>query len=400
MRWTVSVDRGVLSLWILLSSASAALAVQFPESGAADGYDVAAYVWPAYHPEPRWAELDIFRAGFGEWQNVWEATPKWEGHRQPMVPLWGYESDSDPRAVARKIDAAVAHGVNVFIYDWYWYGGRPFLEEALDKGFLGASNNEKMKFFIMWANHHVTNLWDNRVGAKDWKKPIWTAHVGEDEFRVIGRRWIEQYFKRPNYYRYDGKPVLMIYELSRFIEGVGGLEQTRRALAGLRADCKAAGLGGLHVMICDAKVNPRSTVAYLNVDSASIYNFVQWASAEGDPEYTQWAMAAEKRFDTAREALGVSNYFAHASVGWDPNPRYPKDVRVGAVRDATPAKFEESLRRVKAWTDAHTPVGKRKLITVNAWNEWTEGSCLEPDAHWKFGYLEAIRNVFCPRSGN
>ena len=31
------------------------------------GYDVAAYVCPAYQPEPRWAELGIFAAGKGEW---------------------------------------------------------------------------------------------------------------------------------------------------------------------------------------------------------------------------------------------------------------------------------------------------------------------------------------------
>ena len=58
----------------------------------ASEYDVAAYVWPAYQPEPRWAELGIFKAGKGEWQNVWEAVPKWKGHRQPLVPLWGYEN--------------------------------------------------------------------------------------------------------------------------------------------------------------------------------------------------------------------------------------------------------------------------------------------------------------------
>ncbi|MBL8995486.1 MAG: glycoside hydrolase family 99-like domain-containing protein, partial [Spirochaetia bacterium] len=30
----------------------------------------------------------------------------------------------------------------------------------------------------------------------------------------------------------------------------------------------------------------------------------------------------------------------------------------------------------------------------NAWNEWTEGSYLEPDTKNKMGYLEAIRDVF------
>lgn len=71
-------------------------------SGAfASEYDVAAYVWPAYQPEPRWAELGIFGEGIGEWQNVKEAVPKWDGHCQPLVPLWGYENEADPKVVEK-----------------------------------------------------------------------------------------------------------------------------------------------------------------------------------------------------------------------------------------------------------------------------------------------------------
>ena len=38
--------------------------------------------------------------------------------------------------------------------------------------------------------------------------------------------------------------------------------------------------------------------------------------------------------------------------------------------------------------------GRPKLVTVNAWNEWTEDSYLEPDAVFGFGYLDAVRRVF------
>ena len=218
-------------------------------------YDIAAFVWPAYQPEPRWAELGIFKAGKGEWQSVWEARPKWEGHEQPRKPLWGYENEADPKVVEKKIDAAVSHGVNVFIYDWYWYGGRPFLEDALNKGFLGAPNNGKMKFFIMWANHHVSRLWDNKAADKKWNEPIWRAWADAAEFRKISRRWIEMYFSRPNYYRIGGKPVLMIYEIATFIQGIGGMDKAAEALSAFRKDCEAAGLGGVHLMVCAYKLD-------------------------------------------------------------------------------------------------------------------------------------------------
>ena len=61
----------------------------------AQGYDVAAIVWPAYQPEPRWAELGIFGDGKGEWQNVYEC-------KACAKPLWGYENEADPMVVARR----------------------------------------------------------------------------------------------------------------------------------------------------------------------------------------------------------------------------------------------------------------------------------------------------------
>ena len=88
------------------STAAGAIAAQ---------YDVAAYVWPAFQPDPRWAELGIFKDGRGEWQNLYEAEKRYTDDYQGVKPLWGYEDESDPIVVARKIAEATAPGVNVFI---------------------------------------------------------------------------------------------------------------------------------------------------------------------------------------------------------------------------------------------------------------------------------------------
>ena len=368
------------------------LALEAAAAGAAD-YDVAAYVWPAYQPEPRWAELGIFSAGKGEWQNVWEARPKWPGHDQPRKPLWGYENEADPAVVAKKIDAAVAHGVNVFIYDWYWYGGRPFLEDGLDKGFLGAPNSGKMRFFVMWANHNVTKLWDNRVADKEPSRPVWPGAVSEKEFPTLVRRWIGRYFTRPNYYRIDGRPVLMIYEVKTFVAGVGGRAAARRSLDFLRRACVEAGLGGVYLMACDYGVTA-ADLDGLGFEGATIYNFIHWARPKPLMDYAPWAEKAQARQDCAAAELGVPDYFAHVSVGWDTNPRYPEGAVRETVTNATPAAFAVALERAKAWTDAHARPGRPKLVTVNSWNEWTEGSYLEPDERFGFGHLDAIRRTF------
>ena len=54
-------------------------------SGQTGTYDVAAFVWPSYHPDDR-AKI-FWPDGIGEWQTVISNKPKFEGHEQPRYPL-------------------------------------------------------------------------------------------------------------------------------------------------------------------------------------------------------------------------------------------------------------------------------------------------------------------------
>ena len=55
--------------------------------------------------------------------------------------------------------------------------------------------------------------------------------------------------------------------------------------------------------------------------------------------------------------------------------------------------LQKELEVTKAYLDLH-PELKAPLITINSWNEWTEGSYLEPDDLNGYGYLEAVKKVF------
>ena len=102
-------------------------------------YDIAAFIWPAYTgKEPR---TKIFWPGdIGEWQTVRDSVIDYPeaNYHWDRKPLWGYKDEADPEGMEFQIEEATKHGVNVFIYDWYWYERRPFLEQCLDDGFLKA----------------------------------------------------------------------------------------------------------------------------------------------------------------------------------------------------------------------------------------------------------------------
>lgn len=375
----------------------AAVVFSLATSVSAVAYDVAAYIWPAYHPDPRWAELGIFKDGKGEWQNLYESTKRYADDYQGVKPLWGYEDESDPMVVARKIDAATAAGINIFIYDWYWYGGRPFLQDALEQGFLRAPNNGRMKFFIMYANHDVNGLWNNKLGGEAKKKVIWPARISDNDWEKIVGHWIKVYFACPNYYAIKGCPVVMLYDTDLFVEW-DGLDKAKERFAYLRAEAKKAGYPGVHIM---ALANFKS-VQHLGVDSLTLYNWLYetWDRVNDvslpQLTYRQWGEMAMENQDKAKAFASSfgAKYFPNITVGWDTNARYPASDTRNMVHGSNPSDFGSFARRVKDWADANISAGDPKLITINSWNEWTEGTYLEPDSVFGYGYLNALWRVF------
>ena len=113
---------------------------------------------------PRSAERRPARAGLdGVGPGQGRQAP-FDKHAQPKVPKWGYEDESDPAVMARKIDAAADHRIDTLLFDWYWYDG-PFLNAALDKGFLQAANNNRLQFALMWANHDWLDIHPAKLTA-------------------------------------------------------------------------------------------------------------------------------------------------------------------------------------------------------------------------------------------
>ena len=363
-------------------------------------YDIAAYIWPAYTgTEPRthmfWPEKN------GEWQTVRAAKAKFDGHHWPRKPLWGYVDEADPYIMEMEINAAADHGVNVFIYDWYWYDRRPFLEQCLNNGYLKAKNNDRVKFYLMWANHDAINLWDYRL-SDDNDTVIWSGKANRDEFVRLSDRLIKKYFKLPNYYCIDGKPVFQIYDIANFINGLGGLEQAGEALLDFRKRAADMGLNGLWLQLTlwgdtalnlsgvdsSAKPSIKEVADTLSFDGMTHYQYVHFANVTQD--YANVMPEVLKEWERVDKTYDIP-YFPHISLGWDNNPRH-KRLRPEIMTNCTPEEIAKGFEAAKSFADRHPK--QAPLITVNSWNEWTETSYLQPDDLYGYGYLEMVKKVF------
>lgn len=371
------------------------------------------YYFPNYHHDPQ-NEL-VHGPGWNEWELVKRAEPRYPGHRQPRIPLWGYADEADPQVMAKKIDVAADHGINAFIFDWYWYDQGPFLQAGLDNGFLGAVNNHRLKFALMWANHdwidiHPARLHECRTG--DYRL-LFPGTFTRQTFETAVDTIIERYFKHPSYWKIAGVPYFSIYDLSSLVRSFGNVHKTEDALATFRQKTRAAGFPDLHlnqvlwntaVLPGESAVrDPNEMLKTLGFDSFTSYVWIHHVPLDSFPE-TDYMLVFQKYMEYWQKVEAEIDlpYYPNLTMGWDSSPRTTQsDIFINAgypftpcLKNNTPENFKQALQQIKERMDTEDRPG---IVTINAWNEWTEGSYLEPDTVYKLGYLEAIRDIFSPK---
>lgn len=390
----------------------AALAILDPlhgggETNARHDITVASYYFGNYHPGDPRNEANKGH-GWSEWELVKAAKPRFPGHQQPKVPAWGYVDESDTVVMAKKIDAAADHGIDAFIFDWYCYNDGPFLNRPIDNGFLNAKNNNRIKFAFMWANHDWKELHPYRRGTP--ARILYPGVVTPENFGKICDHLIKDYFQHPSYWKIDGKPYFSFYDLTKLIENFGSVPATRAALDQFRDKAKAAGLPGLHLNAVvwgkailpgeKTPVDAKQLVRDLAFDSVTSYVWIHHVSLPDQiTDYNKVREGYFQYWDKARGMFDVP-YFPNVTMGWDPSPRADQRYPYGnsgypftnTIGNNTPENFQHALELTKERILAQ-PGGPR-ILNINCWNEWTEGSYLEPDAIHGMKYLDAVKSVF------
>jgi len=242
------------------------------------------------------------------------------------------------------------------------------------------------------------------------------GEVSRETFDRLTDHVIELYFSHPSYWKINGCPYMSVYQMMTLVKGLGGEGPASEAIAAFREKVKAAGFPDLHFASCAAdreilygdmqigeekipSINP--FLKKMGINSVATYVWVHYAALPDFPT-TPYARVLEDAERMWRDRDGTYDvpYHPDVTMGWDVSPRacqsdvydnsgYP----YGPIMDGnTPEAFKAALERAKAFVDQQAH-GQR-VVNINAWNEWNEGSYIEPDTVDGMGYLEAIRDVF------
>ena len=360
-----------------------------PDRAAVEAF---AYYLPQFYPielnSAWWGE------GFTEWVSVVRAHRGWRSPSGTVLTPGelGFYDLRDPQIRHRQGELAAEGGLSAFcLYHYYSAGTRllPRVEDA-----ILHDGNPDFPFFLGWANHDWTLAWQGRGDQVTFRQE-YDEHLRDDHIERI-----LEAVEDPRYYRVDGRPLVFVYNPAQVVEHRAVFDRWRQV-----ADRRGHDL----MLIGNAPVTGIGTPPSEGLDA-----WVQGTS------FVFGSMGPRRRaVRSLRSASEALRYARHRDVHWSydelarafeeshagfPDPTVPLVVsswnNIGRRRhrasstDVNPTGFERALRSAAALAPTlGVGAGGRRLVAINAWNEWGEGMTMEPSVERGREILDASRRA-------
>jgi lipopolysaccharide biosynthesis protein len=365
-----------------------------------------AFYLPQFHPIPENDEW--WGKGFTEWTNVAKARPLFEGHYQPQLPSdLGFYDLRVPEVRQAQADLARAHGIHGFCYYHYWFNGRRLLERPVND--ILASGQPDFPFCLCWANENWSRRWDGQ------EQEILMAQNYGDEDDLNHIRWLAEAFRDPRYIRVQGRPLFLVYRLSR-------LPNPARTVEIWRNEARRLDVGDIFICNVEGFASEHGLAPQYNLNGAVEFA-PDWQVLPPRRKSNWLTQKLSQRPRTQRLAgklgltqpwlmqNGVFSYpklmnnmldkpdppylrFPCVTPSWDNTARRQSGATI--LQGSTSELYQQWLTTVVQ--KAKVIQTDEPVVFINAWNEWAEGNHLEPCQKWGRQYLEATRNALTAKT--
>jgi lipopolysaccharide biosynthesis protein len=351
-----------------------------------------AFFLPQFHTIPENDEW--WGTGFTEWINTKKGNARFSGHYQPREPHAdiGYYDLRKIETLKKQVKLAKQHGIYGFCFYLYWFSGKRLLEKPLDM-FL-AHPEIDIKFCLCWANENWTRAWD----GQNRDVLISQDYLDSDPDHFISD--IEKYLVDKRYIRVGGKPVIIVYNPGHIRKKI------KKTFDGWRKRAKEIGIGEILIWICRVFNNTAENLKITGLIDAEIefpphncwYDTIRIRNIETKDkdtllyDYQKLVNIIIQKINLLKPGKGNKALYRGCMMGWDNAARRSS---------AWTAFTGFSLKSFYDWVYTITKETHKRFdeneafIFVNAWNEWGEGTYLEPDRKYGYANINTLSKAIC-----
>lgn len=354
-----------------------------------------AYYLPQFHEIPE--NNEFWGKGFTEWSNTKKAKPLYFGHYQPRVPYReNYYDLSDVNVMIEQMKLAKKYGIYGFCFYHYWFGnGKVLLQKPIEN--ILKTPEADLPFCIAWANEDWVKTWHGSGGGN--RLLIKEEYGNEEEWRSH-IDWMLKFFKDERYIKKDNKPVLLMYNTSNIPCRTKMFELWEQRV-------KEEGFDGIWLVAMKKDDNDRVKFDRVNASVSFEPRRTRQGSAVFKSAWCQYKL----KYGEKLSKVPILKRFIYTSFDYDEvnqdilNRKHRQNEYRGVFTDydetprrkewsllfkgSSPAKFGHYLEQnIKKSIEEGN-----EFLFINAWNEWGEGACLEPDQKYGFAYLKAVKRA-------
>ena len=284
----------------------------------------------------------------------------------------------------RQIELAKHHGLSGFCYYYYWFDGKAIMDTPINN--VLDNKDLDFPFCLCWANENWTRTWDGSENEIIVKQ----NHSADDDAAFI--KHISPALKDKRYIRLNGDPLIIVYKPDLLPDP----ETTSKIW---RKIARENGIGEVHIaMVYTSEISDPTSIGF-----DSIIQFPPHRIKVAQKSVTilnhQYSGKVYDYDETKQGALKQLEIHPHmlpgVMMGWDNSARRPGKGNV--YHGCTPKSYQDWLERTLRITNANKD--RQSMIFINAWNEWAEGTYLEPDNKYGYGYLEATSTAIQKSGG-
>lgn len=358
-----------------------------------DNIKIMAFYLPQFHAIP---ENDAWWGkGFTDWTNVKKGKSFIKGQEQPRVPLNNnYYDLSQVETIRWQAGLVNQYGLYGLCFYHYWFNGKLLLEKPAE--LLLENKDINLRFCFSWANEPWARTWTGNNKQVLMAQAYGTEKEWEEHFN-----YLLPFFKDERYIKENGCPVFIVYKTL-------SIPNCKQMMDYWNELAQKAGFKCIHFVEtirgkeCDDRNLPiKARVEFEPTRSNYLlnpilfnYNRIRRRVITLHNKIFKTTLLADKphSFNTIAKRsiknLSPEGTYGGAFVGWDNAAR-----RGAACTLIFPPKREEFKEYLKKKIEITKNIYNTSYLFINAWNEWAEGTYLEPDEIHKYEYLEVIKEI-------